>query len=69
MCASSSAEQLSSTLSKAPKNTLTSVLNLSLSLIATISCGNSFQRWEAVSKNVLLWSAVFGDGCATAAVW
>ena len=45
-----------------------SVLNLSLSLIATISSGSSFQKWEAVGKNVLLWPAVFEDGIATA-VW
>ena len=50
--------------------------NVTISLIVTISSGSSFQRrqaggWkrEAVGKNVLLWSAVFEDGIATAAVW
>ena len=46
-----------------------SVLNVSPSLIATISSGSSFQRRETVGKNVLLWPAVFVEGVATAAVW
>ena len=33
------------------------------------SSGSSFQRWEGVGRTVLLWSAVFEDGIATAAVW
>ena len=53
MCASSLVEHLSlSTLEAGARKALTFVLYLSLSLIATISSGSSFQRWEAVGKNV-----------------
>ena len=46
-----------------------SVLKLYLSLVANISSGSLFLRWEAVVKNVLLWPAVFEGGIAKAAVW
>ena len=52
-----------------PHILLTSVLNLSLSLIASISSVRSFQRREAVGRNVLLWPEVFEDGIATTVVW